>query len=75
MSEKRSSAELSARFVPGWPGKPGERIVWCMGLAFAVIIIVVFVLGFACGRRSGAVHGLERLGEAELHNRRRITGL
>jgi len=46
-----------------------------MGLALAVIIVVVFIVGFACGRRSGAVHGLERLGEAELHNRRRITGL
>jgi hypothetical protein len=46
-----------------------------MGLALAVVIVVVFIVGFACGRRSGAVHGLERLGEAELHNRRRITGL
>jgi hypothetical protein len=46
-----------------------------MGLALAVIIVVVFVVGFACGRRSGAAHGLVRLGEAELHNRKRITGL
>jgi hypothetical protein len=46
-----------------------------MGLALAVIILAVFGLGYYLGRSRGAVRGLEQLGEAELHNRRRITGL
>jgi hypothetical protein len=46
-----------------------------MGLALAVIIIAVFALGFWAGRRSGAARGLEMLGEAELRNRKRLTGL
>lgn len=46
-----------------------------MGLALVVIIVVVFCVGFWCGRRSGAARGLEMLGAAELRNRKRLTGL
>lgn len=46
-----------------------------MGLALAVLILLAFGLGYWLGRREGAVHGLERLGDAEFRNRRRMTGL
>jgi hypothetical protein len=46
-----------------------------MGLALAVLILLAFGLGYYLGRARGAVRGLERLGEAEFRNRRRMTGL
>lgn len=46
-----------------------------MDLALAVLILAAFGLGYYLGRGRGAVRGLERLGEAELRNRRRLTGL
>lgn len=46
-----------------------------MGLALAVLLIADAVFFYWLGRRSSPARGLEMLGEAELRNRKRITGL
>ena len=46
-----------------------------MGFALAVLLITVAAVFYWLGRRAGAARGLEMLGEAELRNRKRITGL